>query len=149
MKRKVGRPRKLTKDQVVEALTRCRGFVTVAADRLGVNYRTLIAYIDRDPRAQNIVEHFREARRDRAEVKLDEAIERGEQWAVVFALRNARDRGYGDRLTVDARVEKIEAYDYGHAIAAIAARPDSDRPASGKDQGAGDGPALGQDADER
>jgi hypothetical protein len=49
---------------------------------------------------RHVVEHWRKRRKDRAEYKLDEAIERGEAWAVMFTLKNAHDREYNDRVQV-------------------------------------------------
>jgi len=52
-----------------------------------------------------------------------------------------------DELSMTLKHEKIESYDYGDAIAAIAARPNADSPAPGESESDSDGAAVGQDAD--
>lgn len=108
----MARPQKFTKSQIVEALTNAHGLKTGAAELLAVSYNTVDKYCQRYPEAQAVVDHWRKRRKDRAEYKLDEAIERGESWAVMFTLKNARDREYSDRLTlgtdkdIDAAIER-------------------------------------------
>lgn len=50
-------------------------------------------------------------------------------------------------VSVDARVETVEGYDYGSAIAALAPRPVGDSRPSRARQGDSDGAAVGKDAD--
>lgn len=97
---KPGRPRKLTAEKVVEALKQSHGLKSGACEMLAVTYETLQKYINRSKAAQNVVDHWKRRRVDRAEFKLDEAIERGENWAIMFTLKPARDRNYNDRLEV-------------------------------------------------
>lgn len=116
----MARPLKLKSEQVVDALKRARGLRTIAADLLAINVKTIDAYLSRLPEAMEIVEHWRKARKDLAEFKLDEAIMRGESWAIVFTLKNARDREYNDRVEINASIGELEPYEYGRAAAALA-----------------------------
>ena len=108
-----GRKKKLTEEQVVNALRQAHGLKTGAAELLAVKFDTLEKYIQVSAEAQEIVDHWRKRRKDRAEFKLDEAIERGESWAIMFCLKNAKDREYSDRvdhtLDVTLEVEGLEA----------------------------------------
>jgi hypothetical protein len=108
-----GRKKKLTEEQVVNALRQAHGLKTGAAELLAVKFDTLEKYIQASAEAQEIVDHWRKRRKDRAEFKLDEAIERGESWAIMFCLKNAKDREYSDRvdhtLDVTLEVEGLEA----------------------------------------
>lgn len=108
-----GRKKKLTEEQVVNALRQAHGLKTGAAELLAVKFDTLEKYIQVSAEAQGIVDHWRKRRKDRAEFKLDEAIERGESWAIMFTLKNAKDREYSDRvdhtLDVTLEVEGLEA----------------------------------------
>ena len=108
-----GRKKKLTEEQVVNALRQAHGLKTGAAELLAVKFDTLEKYIHESAEAQEIVDHWRKRRKDRAEFKLDEAIERGESWAIMFCLKNAKDREYSDRvdhtLDVTLEVEGLEA----------------------------------------
>lgn len=101
-----GRKPKLQDEQVVvEALKQSHGLKTGAAEILDVSFNTLEKFIVGSPAAQEIVDHYRRRRKDRAEYMLDAAIERGEAWAVMFTLKNARDREYNDRVDVNATVD--------------------------------------------
>lgn len=102
-----GRKLMLTDAQVVNALRTAHGLKTGAAELLAIKFDTIERYIQRSPEALDIVDHWRKRRKDRAEYKLDEAIERGEAWAIMFTLKNAKDREYSDRVdhTVDLTLE--------------------------------------------
>ena len=102
-----GRKLMLTDAQVVNALRTAHGLKTGAAELLAIKFDTIERYIQRSPDALDIVDHWRKRRKDRAEYKLDEAIERGESWAIMFTLKNAKDREYSDRVdhTVDLTLE--------------------------------------------
>ncbi len=118
--------KKLTNTAVIEALRQAHGLKTGAAELLGVAFMTIERYIADSTEAQAIVTHWRKRRKDRAEYKLDEAIERGENWAIMFTLKNARDREYSDRLEVDAQISQLTPYEYGRASTALAPRSVAD-----------------------
>lgn len=99
----MARPKKLKESEVVEALKQSHGLKTGAAEILGVAYNTLDAYTRESETAQATIEHWRLRRKDRAEYKLDEAIERGESWAIMFTLKNAKDKEYSDRVEVESK----------------------------------------------
>lgn len=146
----MARPRKFTKAEVVEALTKAHGLKTGAAELLAVTDETIARYCNRFPECQAVVDHWHKRRKDRAEYKLDEAIERGEAWAVMFTLKNARDREYNERVIVAGDKDNpltIQPFDYGTAVAPLAPRPGEDSAAPGEGQGDSDGPAVGQDPD--
>ena len=73
--------KKLKEEQVIEALKQSHGLKTGAAELLGVSFPTIERYIADSTAAQEIIAHWKNRRIDRAEYKLDEAIERGEGWA--------------------------------------------------------------------
>lgn len=96
----MARPKKFTAQQVKEALEKSHGLKTGAAEILAANFETIDSYCKEYAMCRHVVEHWRKRRKDRAEYKLDEAIERGEAWAVMFTLKNAHDREYNDRVSV-------------------------------------------------
>jgi hypothetical protein len=96
----MARPKKLKDTEVVDALRQSHGLKTGAAEILGVHFTTIERYIADSQAARDVVEHWRIRRKDRAEYKLDEAIERGESWAIMFTLKNAKDKEYSDRVDV-------------------------------------------------
>lgn len=116
----MARPKKYTSAEVRQALQNAHGLKTGAAELLGASFGTIETYCNDNEECRQVVEHWRKRRKDRAEYKLDEAIERGEAWAVMFTLKNAKDRDYSDRIDINAKIEKIEPYIYGYAITALA-----------------------------
>lgn len=96
----MARPKKYTSQQVKKALQDAHGLKTGAAELLAANFETIDAYCKEFAMCRHVVEHWRKRRKDRAEYKLDEAIERGEAWAIMFTLKNAHDREYNDRVSV-------------------------------------------------
>ena len=114
--------KRYTKEEIREALKSAHGLKTGACEILACNFDTIQRYIAADAEAEAIVEHWRKRRKDRAEYKLDEAIERGESWAIMFTLKNAKDREYSDRVDVTSGGEKIE-------IEVTYVKKDTDKPA--------------------
>lgn len=99
----MARPKKLKPFEVVEALKQSHGLKTGAAEILGVSFPTIERYIADSEEAREIIEFWRIRRIDRSEYKLDEAIERGEGWAIAMTLKGhkaGRERGYGDTVEV-------------------------------------------------
>lgn len=83
--------KKLTVDEVRTALEQARGLKTLAADALGVTYNTIERYIKSSVMLQDTVQTARRKRTEMAKSKLDEAIMRGESWAIMFTLKNKVD----------------------------------------------------------
>jgi len=143
----MARPRKYKPAEVVDALQKAHGLKTGAAELLGSSYNSIDKYCADFPECQAVVDHWRKRRKDRAEYKLDEAIERGESWAIMFTLKNAQDREYSDRVEVTARIDRVEPYEYGAAIAPLAPRPMGDSLTPGQGEGNLHGPEVGENAD--
>ena len=105
--------KKLKEEQVIEALKQSHGLKTGAAELLGVSFPTIERYIADSTAAQEIIAHWKNRRIDRAEYKLDEAIERGEGWAIAMTLKGhkaGRERGYGESVDVTSGGERIKGY---------------------------------------
>jgi hypothetical protein len=104
----MGRRKKLTNAKFVrQALIDNHGLIALAADQLDVVYNTLKTFVDSDPISQEVIKHCREKRRDRAERRLDDAIEQGEAWAIAMTLKGDPARGYSDKLDVTSGGDKI------------------------------------------
>jgi hypothetical protein len=88
----MARPKKLKDTEVVDALRQSHGLKTGAAEILGVHFTTIERYIADSQAARDVVEHWRIRRKDRAEYKLDEAIERGESWYIIFTINNEKQK---------------------------------------------------------
>ena len=102
---------KAKKEDILDALRNAHGLKTGAAELLGLgSWNTIDKYCAKYKEAQEIVDHWKKRRKDRAEYKLDEAIERGESWAIMFTLKNAQDREYSDRVDITTGGDKIKGY---------------------------------------
>ena len=103
--------KKLKTDQVVEALKQSHGLKTGAAEILGVSFPTIERYIAESQEAREVIGHWKKRRTERAMYKLDEAIERGEGWAIALQLKNSkdgRDEGYSERVDVTSNGETVK-----------------------------------------
>ena len=107
--------KKLKEEQVIEALKQSHGLNTGAAELLGVSFPTIERYIADSVAAQEIIAHWKNRRIDRAEYKLDEAIERGEGWAIAMTLKGhkaGRERGYGESVDVTSGGKPLNWKDF-------------------------------------
>ncbi len=78
---------KVMDTEVGDALWKCRGVVTEAADRLGVS-RTLVSErIRKNPQLQYIRDSSRRICFDYAEAGLDDALAEKKPWAILFVLK--------------------------------------------------------------
>lgn len=90
-----------TPEQVISALKEARGLRALAARRLGCTVRTVDNYIARFPEVSDTVKEQLELRLDVAEGKLDQAVNKGEAWAICFFLKTqGKGRKYSERLEV-------------------------------------------------
>lgn len=80
---------------IAEKLTQWKGNVTRVAEFFSVCRTTMNAFIQSHPILIQTTKDAREARLDRTEDKLGDAIESGEGWAVCFMLKTlGKSRGY-------------------------------------------------------
>lgn len=92
---------KVTKEELIETIKKTRGLTYLASNVLGVDYRTLMHSIDTDPELTELLKEERGRTLDRAEAKLMQAVDKGEQWAITMILRTlGRERGYVERQEV-------------------------------------------------
>ncbi len=90
---------RLTPRRIIEALSKSKGMVSVAARQIGCARSTIYDYIDRYPEIKAALEDERELMTDVAELSLFRQVQAGEGWAVQFYLRTqGRKRGYGDEV---------------------------------------------------
>lgn len=101
MPKKPGRKPKHTKAGIMRAVRGCGGIYTNLAARLSVTRETAVKYIREDEDLRLAFQQEREAMIDRAENKLADQIDSGEQWAVKFILATlGKNRGYTERHEV-------------------------------------------------
>jgi Bacterial regulatory protein, Fis family len=93
---------------MIEALRASRGMIATTARLLGCTRQTIYDAILQHPEINNVVAGDRELMRDHAGLKLQEAVEAGEGWAVRFFLSTqGQARGYIERQRVDPEAKKL------------------------------------------
>lgn len=87
-----------TNERIKAALVECKGMVYLAAKRVGCNPETIYARARVSPEIRDTIHCERGKVIDTAEMKLFNAIEKGEPWAIQMALKTiGKDRGYVER----------------------------------------------------
>ena len=141
--------------EVIEALHKTRGTVTIAADLLQCDDTTVRNYMRRYKTVRDVVEHYNEKMVDVAELKFWAAIEHGDPWAVAMALKTkGKNRGYVERTESEISGRgggaiEVKAFQYGAAIAGVAPRSMEDSESPGNGEGRHDGQTLGENPDVR
>lgn len=87
---------KMTDEQVIEALQEAKGLINYAAKNLGLKSSTsLRSRIKKNPVLNQALTDIRKDNINKAEQKLLDAIDNGEQWAIKFYLETiGKDEGY-------------------------------------------------------
>jgi hypothetical protein len=97
----MSRPRKYTAQQVIAALKATKGTVYFAARLLGCDADTIQNYCKRFPTVMAAKKEHQAELVDLARLKLWDAVERGDMWAVLFTLRTlGKDQGFSERYEV-------------------------------------------------
>lgn len=85
----------LKDDQVIEALTKCKGNISRAADKLGCARSTLYRHINSKDSLKELHKDFRERFLDETECVFQNKVLSGSTSELLFALKTlARSRGY-------------------------------------------------------
>src|SRR5690606_3760247 len=96
-----------TDKQIIDAITTTRGMVYVAAQRLGCSPDTIKKRINDKPSVREALESARGRMGDTAELKLIEAIQDGQPWAIQFYLKTQhKHRGYTERLDITHSIQE-------------------------------------------
>ena len=90
--------RKYSVEQIIAALGESHGMIAPAARSLGCSRDTIRRYLAEYPEIAEAIEDANEEVNDIAELKLLDAIKRGEAWAICFRLKTkAKNRGYVEK----------------------------------------------------
>jgi len=122
---------KFTSTEIIEAIKEARGFVTVAASKLGCSRTTMYIYLKKYATAATALEDEREKRHDFVESKLMSAINGDNITAIIFYLKTqCKERGYIERYQqevtgrdggpIQTEAIGIEQSERDRAIAALA-----------------------------
>jgi hypothetical protein len=94
-----------TVPQVALALQQAQGMVSVAARTLGCARHTVMGYKRRHPEIAQAIDEALELQLDVTELKLFQAIQRGEPWSICFFLKTkGRARGYIEKLEATGHI---------------------------------------------
>lgn len=87
-----------TAEQVIAAIQKTKGMLTLAAAELNCSPQTVHKYVNKYPTVREAVNQAREKQLDFTELKLFEAIQHGELSAIIFYLKTiGKRRGYIER----------------------------------------------------
>lgn len=119
------RRRKLSEKAVRDALIKAGGNAAEAARALGTARSSVWHYIETRPEIRQVVNEQREELADYAEAGLLEAVQRGDAWAIKFALTQTaegRRRGYGDTQPVDVAANVTVKHESAEPISGLKSR---------------------------
>jgi hypothetical protein len=89
-------------EEIKKALLDNSGLISPAAKQLGLERQSLEHRLKTNPELKAWRVTCVEDAKDKAESKVQEAIDKSEPWAIQFFLKTqGRDRGYGDELAVN------------------------------------------------
>src|SRR5579871_3203655 len=113
-------PRRLTDNQIIDALTAAMGKVCLAAEKLGCRPEVIYARAKVSARVGGTIRFFRGKLLDAAESALWKAILEGESWAVRLALAEwGRSRSFSDGAEVWHAPEWRDAQATGELVREI------------------------------
>lgn len=100
---------KVTAAQAAQAVKDKKGFVTQAANQLGISRQQLHNLINKHPTVKEALTDAREEMKDFAESKIYEGINGGNTALIIFyAKTQMKDRGYTEKQEIEQRTTHIE-----------------------------------------
>ena len=90
-------------EQIIEALEKTHGGVYLAAEALGCSYKTIHRRAEEVKAVADLIKKYSGRRTDVALLKLEQAINNGEPWALTLQIMKSnegRSRGYVERQEV-------------------------------------------------
>ena len=92
---------KLSKQKVIQALKETKGAVYLAAARLKVSHTAIYDYVNKYDDVREVKEFYTEELNDIAELKLRQAVQKGEPWSIKYQLSTqGKKRGYIERQEI-------------------------------------------------
>lgn len=105
---------RLTQAKIISAIAETKGYVSKAAQLLGVTSQTIYNYRDKYPKIAAAIQEEREQRHDYVEDKFMGRIEAGDTTAMIFYLKTqGKGRGWVERQELTGKdggpVESLNA----------------------------------------
>ena len=91
---------KRSNEEIIAAIHKTKGMITLTAQELGISYNTLRSYIDKSEALQRAMKETHDSMLDAAELKLySKAVVEGDTTALIFLLKTkGKQRGYVERV---------------------------------------------------
>ena len=97
------RHKKISDEEIIEAIRNNNGFIAAAARQLGCTSRMIQYRRDRNPAISEAVKEIENVVLDTVEARLYAAAANGEAWAIQYILgTKGRSRGYGNPNRMDS-----------------------------------------------
>jgi len=94
--------KKATAKRIIEAIYEAHGLITTAAEKAGIDRRTIYRYKDEFPTVAEAIEEAQERLYDTAESKIFEKIEEGDTTMIIFfAKTRMKHRGYVEKQEIE------------------------------------------------
>ena len=107
----MARRKKVTDEQIIDALHNNVGIYVYTADELGISRQAMTRRIKANEELTEAHESAREQFKDKAEYRLMELIEEKNLRAIIFYLKTqARDRGYGENPQAEQKATERQSY---------------------------------------
>ena len=95
---------KLSKQKVIQALKETKGAVYLAAARLKVSHTAIYDYVNKYDDVREVKEFYTDELNDIAELKLRQAVQKGEPWSIKYQLSTqGKTRGYVERQEITGK----------------------------------------------
>jgi len=108
-------------EEIIKALDDTHGMIFLASQKLGCTPKTIYRRAEKVRAVRDVIDSHRGKLLDTAELKLEQAILAGEQWAINLALKTiGKHRGYTER-------QEISGPDGGPIDAVMVYIPDNGR----------------------
>ena len=89
----------LTAERMIAAIEKAQGFVSKAAELLGVSRQTFYNYLKKYATAKQALDDVRSKRHDFVELQLMKGVKDGNMTAIIFYLKTqCKHRGYVERI---------------------------------------------------
>lgn len=107
--KKEGAPEKFTQEQMIESITATKGMKTLAAKKLGCDYKTVCRYIELYPDVAQAEKTARESMLDAVELKLFDRCMKDDTTAIIFTLKTlGKSRGYIEKqININVDMSKL------------------------------------------
>jgi len=98
---------------LLDVLNKYKGKLTSTANALGITLLTMQGYIKKSKILQECIVAFGEAELDKAELKLDEQIDKGNLAAIQFMLKcKGKERGWTEKSELSIEMAKPITFKY-------------------------------------